>query len=277
MAEGREGRVRTEPEVPVPTATVTHPAADPARSSAPPRSAFGHRRLLVTLTAAVVAAGVLAVLGARYWNDRHSLDSIRPQGIPANVTTQVANMMGLDALGSRPPAPGFTLTDQEGRTVSLRSFRGHPVVLNFMDPHCTDICPIVSQELVDAQHELAAVRPDTVFLAVNVNKYHGRVADVAAFSRVHQLDSIPTWHFLTGPLPVLRRIWSDYGVSVDARGPNADVVHSSLTYFIGPTGKERFLASPWVDHTQAGSAYLPTGTVASWGRGIADVAADLAR
>jgi len=47
-------------------------------------------------------------------------------------------------------APGFLLTDQAGHAVSLTSLRGRVVVLEFMDPHCTCICPIVSQEFISA-------------------------------------------------------------------------------------------------------------------------------
>jgi len=32
-------------------------------------------------------------------------------------------------------APGFTLTDQDGRAWPLSRFRGQVVVLEFMDPH----------------------------------------------------------------------------------------------------------------------------------------------
>ena len=99
---------------------------------------------------------------------------------------------------------GFTLTDQSGRTLSLASFKGHAVVLEFMDPHCTDICPIVSREFVQAYHHLATAASRVVFVAVNVNAYHHGVADVAAFSREQQLSGIPSWHFLTGPVASLR-------------------------------------------------------------------------
>jgi cytochrome oxidase Cu insertion factor (SCO1/SenC/PrrC family) len=44
--------------------------------------------------------------------------------------------------------------DQNGHRLSLASFRGRAVVLEFMDPHCVDICPIVSQEFVDAYDDL---------------------------------------------------------------------------------------------------------------------------
>ena len=32
-------------------------------------------------------------------------------------------------------------------------------------------------------------------VAVNVNRYHRQVADVAAFSSEQQLTQIPAWHF----------------------------------------------------------------------------------
>jgi cytochrome oxidase Cu insertion factor (SCO1/SenC/PrrC family) len=172
-------------------------------------------------------------------------------------------------------APGFTLTDQGGHAMSLASLRGRVVVLDFMDPHCTDICPIVSQEFVDAYRDLGASAPQVVFLAVNVNRYHLQVADVAAFSSEQRLTKIPAWHFLTGSYPSLRAVWQAYQIEVNAPGPDADVIHSSQMYFIDPQGRERFLASPMADHTASGSPYLPASQLASWGRGIAQVASHL--
>ncbi|MGH9103160.1 MAG: SCO family protein, partial [Acidimicrobiales bacterium] len=142
--------------------------------------------------------------------------------------------------------------------------------------HCTDICPIVSHEFVDAYRDLGREGRGVEFIAINVNPYHLTVGAMAAFSRAHQLDSIPTWHFFTGPIGTLKPLWAKYGITVIARGPNADVVHSSIVFFIGPNGKERFIAAPTDDHTKSGTAYLPTGQLTSWGRGIGLVAQDLA-
>ncbi len=111
-----------------------------------------------------------------------------------------------------------------------------------------------------------------VFIAVNVNPYHRQVADMAAYSSAQRLDSIASWHFVTGSLPSLRRVWSDYQIYVRAPNRNADVIHTSLIYFIDPQGKERYVAAPMVDHTEKGMAYLPPGQLAAWGRGIALVA-----
>jgi protein SCO1/2 len=144
-------------------------------------------------------------------------------------------------------------------------------VLEFMDPHCTDICPIVSQELVDAYHDLGPATAHVVFLAVNVNQYHYSVAAVNAFSNEHSLNTISSWHFLTGLPTILKPVWADYGIAVDAPSRNADIIHTSLIYFIDPKGRERYLANPTDRHTASGRAYLRAATITSWGQGIAQV------
>ena len=71
-------------------------------------------------------------------------------------------------------------------------------------------------------------------------------------------------------------MWRAYDIEVQARGRNADVIHTSKVFFIDPRGRERYIASPMVDHTSGGKAYLPAGALARWGRGIALVTRQLA-
>jgi protein SCO1 len=232
-------------------------------------------RFVIMLAAAVliIVASAAAVIALR-WHQRDSLAGQRPWGIPASIAGGTVNLMGLAPVPAR-PAPGFTLTDQDGRTVPLSGLRGQVVVLEFMDPHCTDICPLVSQEFVDAYHDLGRSAPNVVFAAVNVNQYFNTVPDVRAYSRAHQLITIPDWYFLTGPTAALQAVWRAYHVEVQAPSPDADIVHTSAVYFIGPGGTERYVADPMVDHTSSGTAYLPAGQIAAWGRGIALVAKTL--
>jgi cytochrome oxidase Cu insertion factor (SCO1/SenC/PrrC family) len=233
-------------------------------------------RFLIVLVAAavlIIAASAAALIAVR-WHQQDSLAGQRPWGIPASIPDETINLMGLAPVPGR-PAPGFTLTDQDGRTVPLSDLRGKVVVLEFMDPHCTDICPLVSQEFVDAYHDLGRSAPNVVFAAVNVNQYFNRVPDVLAYSRAHQLVAIPDWHFLTGSAAALQAVWRAYDVEVQTPNPDADIVHTSAVYFIGPSGTERYVADPMVDHTSGGTAYLPAGQITAWGRDIALVAKTL--
>ena len=224
--------------------------------------------------AAIILAGAAVITVVAVVHARSGPSLARPEGVPASVSDAQINLMGLSPVPVS-PAPGFTLTDQEGRTLSLSSLRGKVVVLEFMDPHCTDICPIVSQEYVDAYRDLGPLARQVVFAAVNVNQYHAAVADMMAYSREQQLTTIPSWHFFTGPLPDLRKVWDGYEITVQATGPTADIVHTSAVYFIDPAGRERFVAAPMADHTSSGASYLPAGQLAAWGQGIAQVARTL--
>jgi len=232
--------------------------------------------MLAVIAAGLVFAVVFAFAVTVLRPHQSQLTAPRVSGIPAGVPTSLVNLMALTPVPDV-TAPGFTLTDQSGHTLSLAGFKGQTVVLEFMDPHCTDICPIVSQEFIDAYHDLGPAASHVVFVAVNVNAYHHGVADIAGFSREQRLTTIPSWHFLTGPVASLQAVWKAYHVYVQAPGPNADIVHTSVVYFIDPGGKERFAASPMADRTQNGTAYLPLAEQAAWGRGLALIARQLAR
>jgi cytochrome oxidase Cu insertion factor (SCO1/SenC/PrrC family) len=251
---------------------------DVAAGPEPPRAQRRRNRLVwvAVIAAGLVFAAAFAVAVTALHRQQSQPTAPRVSGIPAGVPTSLVNLMALTPVPDL-TAPGFTLTDQAGHAVSLNSFKGRVVVLEFMDPHCTDICPIVSQEFVDAYRDLGAAASHVVFAAVNVNAYHHRVDDVAAFSREQQLNLIPSWHFLTGPVASLQAVWNAYHVYVQAPSPDADIVHTSVVYFIDPGGTERFAASPMVDHTESGTAYLPLAQQAAWGHGIALIARQLAR
>ena len=267
-----------QPSEPASAGAATGTAEQPPPDAGARRSA---RRRRMWITLGVVAALLIGVnVYAAYVlvGERNASAgaNLRPSGIPGNISTRTANLMQLSPVpGVR--APGFRFTDQHGHTMTLASLRGKVVVLEFMDPHCTDICPIVSQEFVDAYHQLGAQASKVVFVAVNVNQYHARVQDMAAYSTAHRLNTIPGWHFFTGPVPALRTVWHGYNIQVEAPNPNADIIHTSVVYFIDAKGAERFIASPMVDHMANGTAYLPLAQISDWAGGIARLADDLAR
>jgi len=249
-------------------------AAQPA--PVPTGAARRGQRAFWAILATIILAGAAVITVVALKHARSGPQLARPTGIPASVSDAQINLMGLSPVPVR-PAPGFTLTDQDGRTLSLSSLRGKVVVLEFMDPHCTDICPIVSQEYVDAYRDLGPLAGKVVFAAINVNQYHAKVADMMAYSREQQLTTIPGWHFFTGPVPDLRKVWDGYDIAVQAPSPNADIVHTSAVYFIDPAGRERFIAAPMADHTSSGTSYLPADQISGWGQGIAQVARTLVR
>lgn len=259
------------------TGTATE-AAELTAAAATARSARRRRMWVILGVVAVLLIGLNSYAAYVLTRQDNAVAgaNLRPSGIPPNISTSLANLMQLSPV-PRVPAPAFTLTDQNGHTMSLASLRGKVVVLEFMDPHCTDICPIVSQEFVDAYHQLGAQAGKVVFAAINVNQYHATVANVATFSNEQRLNTIPSWHFFTGSVPALKTAWRNYEIEVYAPNPNADIIHTSSVYFIDAQGHERFVASPMVDHTSTGTSYLPLGQINDWAHGIAQLVRDVMR
>lgn len=245
-------------------------------TSVSPKRDVSTRLLLSAIGVAVFATALFGFVLVRHFDQRSTPNILRASGIPSSIPTSLANLMALSPVPNH-PAPNFTLVDQNHHTLSLASFKGRSVVLEFMDSHCVDICPIVSQEFVNAYHDLGKSASRVVFIAVNVNPFHTGVSDVAAFSREHQLTTIPTWHFFTGPTSVLKTVWHNYGVLVVARNPKTDVIHTSIVFFIDPQGRERFIGAPTDQHTAKGTAFLPGNQLVLWGHGIADVARQMNR
>ena len=141
------------------------------------------------------------------------------------------------------PAPDYRLVDQRGRDVSMTSLRGKTIVLEFMDPVCTAMCPIVSAEFARADRQLGPLAHDAEFLAINVNQYRESVADVHRYSERHGMLGLANWHFLTGTTARLERVWHDYRITV-IPNPSGDVQHTSIMYFIDAAGHIRYSAFP---------------------------------
>ena len=181
---------------------------------------------MILSAVATVAAAV--VLSGR----QHELAA--SAGRRADIPSGTASLLRLSPAPAG-AAPGFTLTDQDGRVLSLSGFRGRAVVLEFMDSRCTSICPLVSREFIDAYHDLGSAGGRVVFVAVNVNQRYDRVADVLAYSR-RMNSAIPGWYFFTGSGNALRAVWREYGIAVAASGAGGDIVHTATVYFIGPHG-----------------------------------------
>jgi cytochrome oxidase Cu insertion factor (SCO1/SenC/PrrC family)/thiol-disulfide isomerase/thioredoxin len=151
----------------------------------------------------------------------------------------------LDAGTSLTPAraaPNFTLVDESGHRVSLSQYRGKVVILSFVDDECQTICPLTTQAMLDAKRSLGAAGKNVVLLGVDANWRSTQVADVLNYTQFHGLTG--QWHFLTGSLPQLNQVWSDYHLNelklIEKKHGDTNVIdHVVETYMIDPEGRLR--------------------------------------
>jgi cytochrome oxidase Cu insertion factor (SCO1/SenC/PrrC family) len=136
-------------------------------------------------------------------------------------------------------APQFTLTNQYGHKVSLASLHGKVVALAFLDPVCVSDCPLIAQELRQADQMLGSLTSKVEMVAVVANPIYRSVADTKAFDRQEGLDQLRNWLFLTGSVAQLGKVWDNYGVEIAIEPGGAMILHNDLAYVIDPAGRMR--------------------------------------
>jgi cytochrome oxidase Cu insertion factor (SCO1/SenC/PrrC family) len=213
-----------------------------------------HIRLRRLLTGTGIGLVILAVgLGLA------TLLHVGPVGATTSLSLPSAAVSAEAQDGMTPishmTAPGFRLVDQDGKPASLSEFRGKAVVLTFLDPVCWDECPLQAQDMkLMLRYLPASARSRVALVAIAANPVVYTLASLRAFDREEDLTSLRSWHFLTSPsLATLRKVWSDYYVSVSA--PRDSMVdHSQAFYIIAPGGQVRYLSQP----SDASSAFVGT-------------------
>jgi protein SCO1/2 len=120
------------------------------------------------------------------------------------------------ALPSPQPAPDFTLRDQSGRSVSLASLRGRPVVLAFLYPGCGRSCVLVAEQIRGALDDLPHPVPVVI---VDAGPSPSPPAAVKRFLDEVSLSGRAL--FLEGPPQQLRGIRRSYRVEPASAGAAA--------------------------------------------------------
>jgi len=148
-------------------------------------------------------------------------------------------------------APGFVLRDQKDRLTSLAQFRGKVVVLTFIDPECTQLCPLTTKSMVEAMKMLGPAAASQVqLLGINVNSSKTQVSDVAAYTREHELQG--RWRFLTGSPAQLKKVWHNYHVYVAKKKGSDDVIHEAIVFVINQNGYESSVYSTPMSYESVG-------------------------
>jgi len=223
----------------------TEPATAPALAGAPAAQRAtppGWRERvrpgrLVGAFAAASAQGILAC-----WAAVVVLLGAAPMALAqANPNADPIIAQAID--GSSAPinftAPGFRLTDQHGRAVSLAGLRGKVVLMTFLDPVCTTDCPLIAQEFRAADQLLGTRASAVTLVAVVANPLYYTAPYVQAFDRQERLTGLRNWLFLTGTPAQLRQVWHDYGITAAVAPGGQMIAHNDLAFVIDARGQIR--------------------------------------
>lgn len=148
------------------------------------------------------------------------------------------------------PAAEFELVDQKEVRISLSNLQGQVVVLAFLDPRCTDVCPLTAFHFRIANEAMGNDSDKVAFLAVNMNTEASSTSDTLAASRKWGVDDMANWHYLTGSAEDLRQVWRAYNVFAGDEKPGkpGEVQHTPGVYVIDQSGQKRWYISTAFDY-----------------------------
>ena len=136
------------------------------------------------------------------------------------------------------PAPSFALISQDGAPVTLAALRGKIVAVSFIYTACPDICPLLTQKMVQVQDELG---PDfgtkIAFVSITLDPERDTpevLKDYAQFWGA----KLAGWSFLTGSPEAVRAVTQRYGVFV-SKNEDGSVDHTQLTSIVDAEGAMR--------------------------------------
>lgn len=136
-----------------------------------------------------------------------------------------------------PPAPDFTLIDQNERPFRLSDQRGRVVLIFFGFVQCPDVCPATLSTWVRVARRLGADRDQVRFLYITVDPERDTPANLGRHLAIFAPDFIG----LTGTREALEAVYRAYGVEQkklqlfeSAKG--YVIEHTSLTFLIDPDG-----------------------------------------
>jgi len=142
------------------------------------------------------------------------------------------------------PVPNFVLTNQDGKRIHLRDYRGKTLLVTFFYSRCplNDYCPRVNGNFASLDKTLAK-SPDlyasTHLLSISFDPKHDTPEVLrsygSAYTERYTKEDFRHWEFATAPADEMKQVADFFGVFYEQDGKT--ITHSLSTAVIGPEGE----------------------------------------
>lgn len=123
----------------------------------------------------------------------------------------------------------FSLVDESGHTLSLRTLEGKPALVFFGFTHCPDVCPTTLATLAQARKASQISNLQVLLISVDPARDTPEVLE----RYVHAFD--PAFRGATGPQASIDAVTKDFGVAVqrvDLPGGDYTMDHSAAVFLL---------------------------------------------
>jgi protein SCO1/2 len=130
----------------------------------------------------------------------------------------------------------YTLIDSSGTALSLREYRGKPLVISLVYTSCSSVCPATTQHLIDAVTEAGRVFGLDRFavLTVGFDARNDTIPRMAQFASVQGIR-LPNWRVASSDAATIEALLTDLGFSYRAVAGGFD--HPTQTTILGRDGR----------------------------------------
>ena len=157
-------------------------------------------------------------------------------GLPEPLSSSAATVA---RLRNGDELPGFSLTNQNGETITPETFHGKPLVLTFIFTRCPipNFCPLMSRNFAELQNAIkngAGALAQTKLLSISFDPDHDTPQVLKTYAASEQAD--PTiWSFATARQPALEELTKRFAVTVQAEA--GSISHGLSTALIDNNGR----------------------------------------
>ncbi|HEX8425450.1 SCO family protein [Hymenobacter sp.] len=122
--------------------------------------------------------------------------------------------------------PDFTLTNQDGQTITNQTFAGKVYVTDFFFATCPSICPKMQSELLRV-YEANKNNSNVLFLSHTIDPAHDSLPVLRDYAQRLGIQNASRWHFATAPHDTIFALARAYmtGAEVD-KGVPGGFAHS---------------------------------------------------
>ncbi|MCA1640680.1 MAG: SCO family protein [Acidobacteria bacterium] len=138
----------------------------------------------------------------------------------------------------------FTLTNQDGKKITLRDYRGRALALTFIYTRCPlpDYCVLMSDHFAEIDRALARepeLAAKSRLLSVSIDPAYDTPKVLRSYGAAHtenyKDEKFERWQLATGDAAEARRVANFFGLVYDKEGDQ--IIHSLRTAVVAPDGK----------------------------------------
>jgi protein SCO1/2 len=183
-------------------------------------------QLATGVTLAAIVAG-LAATAVR----------VRTAGVEV-FSTQTSDVVAqLTRINDAPPA--MSLIDQSGRTMTLASLRGRPVLVTFAFGHCATVCPLVVADVLAAQRLIEDQPP--IVLVITLDPWRDTPGRLPSIAESWNLTADA--HLLSGSPDDVERALNAWRVPRTRNQKTGDIIHPRIVYVVNADGRISYVVN----------------------------------